>query len=322
MRYETRLLIGASLCLLLSSCGGGDPQTIPAAEKAPVASVSDFPVKLGSPFTVGATTYTPEDTSNYDEVGFASWYGKELQGNQTANGETFVPGAITAAHKTLPMPSYVEVTALDTGRTILVRINDRGPMANDRLIDLSEGAARQLGISEQGLAPVRVRRVNPPEQDRAVLRANQPAGTRLDTPESLLKVLRDKLAKMPKPETPKVAAPEVVTTPPAKPVSAPAKVTTKPATTKTPAIVEPAKSAVREVKAVSTKAGYVVQVAAFSSKANADQLAAKLDAKVVASADGKLHRVRFGPFASESEAKAALKNAQAKGYPQARLLRE
>jgi rare lipoprotein A len=310
------------LCLLLSACGGDGPKTIAAAEKAPSASVSDIPVKLGSPFTVGTTTYTPEDTSNYDEVGVAGWYGKELQGNPTANGEAFVSGAITAAHKTLPMPSYVEVTALETGRTILVRINDRGPMTNDRLIDLSEGAARQLGISEQGVAPVRVRRVNPPEQDRAVLRAGQSAAARLDTPESLLKVLRDKLAKMPKPEAPKVAAPEIVTIPKAKPVTAPAKVITKPAATKAPAKAEPAKPAAPEVKAVSANAGYSVQVAAFSSKANADQLASKLDAKVVASSDGKLHRVRFGPFASESEAKAALKNVQAKGYPQARLLRE
>ncbi len=297
-------------------------ETLPAAKQAPAAAVSDLPVKLGAPFTVGSTTYTPEDTSNYDEVGFASAYGQELQGNPTANGEIFVPGAITAAHKTLPMPSYVEVTALDTGRTILVRINDRGPMTNERLIDLSDGAARQLGISGQDNAPVRVRRVNPPEQDRAVLRANQPAGTRLDTPESLLKVLRDKLAKLPKLEAPKVAAPESVTTPQAKPAPASAKAAAKPASVKTPAKAEPVKPATPEVKAISAKAGYSVQVAAFSSKANADQLATKLGAKVVSSGDGKLHRVRFGPFASEDEAKSALKNAQAKGYPQARLLHE
>ena len=93
-------------------------ETLPAAKQPPAASVSDLPVKLGAPFTVGSTTYTPEDTSNYDEVGFASAYGQELQGNPTANGEIFVPDAITPAHKTLPMPSYVEVTALDTGRTL------------------------------------------------------------------------------------------------------------------------------------------------------------------------------------------------------------
>ena len=89
MRYETRLLIGTSFCLLLASCGGGGMETLPAAKQTPAASVSDLPVKLGAPFTVGSTTYTPEDTSNYDEVGFASAYGQELQGNPTANGEIF-----------------------------------------------------------------------------------------------------------------------------------------------------------------------------------------------------------------------------------------
>src|SRR3546814_14815878 len=88
----------------------------------------------------------------------------------TANGEKFRPDGITAAHKTLPLPSYVEVTSLQTGRTILVRVNDRGPFARGRIIDLSKGAAEQLGIRAAGTAPVRVRVVDPHERDQKRLR--------------------------------------------------------------------------------------------------------------------------------------------------------
>src|SRR3546814_13875405 len=82
-------------------------------------------------------------------------------------------------HKTLPLPSYVEVTALDTGRTILVRVNDRGPMVTDRLIGLSRGAAEQLGIAD-GVTAVRVRRTNPPAAERRLLRAGEPVRERID----------------------------------------------------------------------------------------------------------------------------------------------
>src|SRR3546814_20086043 len=108
---------------------------------------------------VQGVTYTPVDISDYDEVGFAGVYSADLAGKPTANGEIFDPAAISAAHKTLPLPSYVEVTALDTGRTILVRVNDRGPMVNDRLIDLSPAAAAQLGLTDTTTG-VRVRRLH------------------------------------------------------------------------------------------------------------------------------------------------------------------
>src|SRR3546814_5799298 len=118
---------------------------------------------IGDPYKIGGVTYTPIDVADYDEVGYAGRYGDDLAGKPTANGEDFDPAAISAAHKTLPLPSYVEVTALDTGRTILVRVNDRGPMANDRLIDLSPAAADQLGLKD-GVTGVRVRRVHPPRR--------------------------------------------------------------------------------------------------------------------------------------------------------------
>jgi rare lipoprotein A len=330
MQFTSKTAFSAAALLLLTSCGSfgggskkGLEQGTPAAE-APAPGVSDVPVRIGSPFQVGNVTYTPADVAAYDEVGYASWYGAELAGQNTANGEVFMPAAISGAHKTLPMPSYVEVTSLDTGRTILLRVNDRGPFANDRLIDLSEGAAKQLGITAQGVAGVRVRKVNPPQQERAVLRSGQMASTRMDTPESLLKILREKLGKMPRPTSMAAAprpvlskaAPTTAVRPSAPPpqsgdgrfvregASAP-----RPAARATPA---PAAAA----------AGYVVQVAAFSSRTRADELARKLGATVASSADGRLFRVRYGPFASETEGQQALASAQKRGYPQARLYRE
>lgn len=155
--------------------------------------VSDAAVKLGRPYSVRGVTYTPAEDPGYDVLGYASWYGSE-SGNQVALGERFRPGWVTAAHTTLPLPSYVEVTALATGRTILVRVNDRGPFARGRVLDLSRGAAEQLGIRAQGFAAVRVRRVEPPERDRARLRKGKPAPERPQVPERSLARLRAQLA--------------------------------------------------------------------------------------------------------------------------------
>jgi len=136
--------------------------------------VSDVPVRIGPAYTVRGTTYTPAADPSYDRVGYASWYGPE-SGSQTANGERFRPDGISAAHPTLPLPTYLEVTALDTGRRIVVRVNDRGPFSSGRIIDLSRGAAEQLGVRAQGVAPVRVRVVEPSERDRERLREGKPA---------------------------------------------------------------------------------------------------------------------------------------------------
>lgn len=275
-------------------------------------------MKLGGPYTVDGTTYTPEDIPNYDEVGYASWYGSERSGQPTANGEAFVASAVSGAHKTLPLPSYVEVTALDSGRTILVRINDRGPFANDRLIDLSEGAARQLGIGPEGLAAVRVRRVNPPEQERAALRSGLPATARMDTPESLLKVLRDKLAKQPKPTTKPAKGPAAI-------AAGPAANEARQAANDSRFVREGASTpppAEKIGKPVAKEAMFSVQIGAFSSRASAEKLAAKAGGRVVSSADGRLHRVRSGPFMSDTEAEAALGELRKRGYPQARIVRD
>jgi rare lipoprotein A len=181
----TRIIrsMGVAIAVLtLSACAGGN-----------FRPVSDAPVRIGPAYSVRGTTYVPAAAPAYDTVGYASWYGSE-SGNRTANGEEFRPGWITAAHTTLPLPTYVEVTALDTGRRIVVRVNDRGPFALGRVIDLSRGAAEELGIKAQGHAAVRVRRVEPSEKDRKRLREGKPAGGLDRVPEKELQRLRAQLA--------------------------------------------------------------------------------------------------------------------------------
>lgn len=177
-----RLLWPAVLTLALGACAGGNYRV-----------VSDTPVRIGPAYSIRGTTYVPTAAPIYDEVGHASWYGSE-SGNRTANGEPFRPGWITAAHTTLPLPTYVEVTALDSGRRIIVRVNDRGPFARGRLIDLSRGAAEQLKIKAQGHAAVRVRRVEPSEKDRERLRKGKPAASLERVSESQLQKLRARMA--------------------------------------------------------------------------------------------------------------------------------
>jgi len=174
-----RLAVAVALAFTLASCGGR------------YRPVSDTPVTIGRPYSVRGITYTPAAAPSYDVVGNAGWYGTE-SGNRTARGERFRAKAISGAHATLPLPSYVEVTALDSGRTILVRINDRGPFVAGRIVDLSQGAATLLGIRGSGTAAVRVRRVDPPERDRAQLRDGKMAARRPDLDAATLAVLRDR----------------------------------------------------------------------------------------------------------------------------------
>jgi rare lipoprotein A len=181
--YGAARIWAAAFMLLLSACA-----------TTRYRPISDTPVRIGKPYMVRGATYVPAADPAYDMLGYASWYGHE-SGNMTANGERFRPDAVTAAHTTLPLPTYVEVTALDTGRTILVRINDRGPFAGrGRIIDLSRGAAEQLGIRARGHAPVRVRRVDPPEKDKARLREGKAASERPRVAEGVLANLRAQLA--------------------------------------------------------------------------------------------------------------------------------
>ncbi|MEP2988974.1 MAG: septal ring lytic transglycosylase RlpA family protein [Parasphingorhabdus sp.] len=343
MQYVVKLAVASTAILALSACGASkqwgkydDDPSGPIAELPPApsgtAAVSDFPQKIGEPYQIGGKTYTPEDVSSYDQVGYASWYGQELAGNPTANGERFNPNGISAAHKTLPLPTYVQVTALDTGRTILVRVNDRGPFSNDRLIDLSFGAAKQLGIDRQGVAGVRVRKVNPNEQERAALRSGAQVAERIATPDSLLSILRKNLAKLPTPVTPIRQAAGSVN--PRNPSSgnfgstyAPPSVPNRSTGTRDGRFVVEGGTATKPVptrprqNTVSGSGNYVVQVAAFSSKSRADTLANKIGAKVMPDQTRQIWRVRYGPYANQNAAQGGLAQAKQRGYSGARILR-
>ena len=113
--------------------------------------------KIGSPYKIDNLTYYPKKDLNYNETGIASWYGPKFHGKLTANGEIFNQYEMTAAHKTLPMPSAVQVKNLENGLSIVVRINDRGPFVNNRIIDLSTEAAKRLKLYKKGTGPVRVK---------------------------------------------------------------------------------------------------------------------------------------------------------------------
>ncbi|RAK52153.1 septal ring lytic transglycosylase RlpA family protein [Phenylobacterium deserti] len=117
--------------------------------------------KVGKPYQINGVWYYPSEQPNYNETGVASWYGDAFHLKATANGELFDMNAFTAAHKTLPLPSIVEVTNLDNGKKMKVRVNDRGPFVGDRIIDMSYAAAQELGFDRKGLARVRVKYVGP-----------------------------------------------------------------------------------------------------------------------------------------------------------------
>ncbi len=139
-----------------------DPRTGTSASTRVFAEGERIPkgggtYKIGAPYKVSGRWYFPREDQTYNRTGTASWYGADFHGRKTANGEVFDMWALTAAHPTLPIPSYAYVTNLDNGRTVLVRINDRGPYAHDRVIDLSRMTARVLGTEAQGLGRVQVR---------------------------------------------------------------------------------------------------------------------------------------------------------------------
>lgn len=153
-------------CLALANCSGGlsgklDPRYGVSASARVVEPGEPVPkgggvYRVGKPYQVAGHTYVPEENTNYSAVGLASWYGDDFHGRYTANGEIFDMNSISAAHPTLPLPCYVRVTDLDNHRSIVVRVNDRGPYVGNRVIDLSVRAAKLLGFYGDGLAKVKV----------------------------------------------------------------------------------------------------------------------------------------------------------------------
>ena len=174
-----------ALVLLLSACSSAAPVAGPSAgwearqssgpedRKTPPRVASSFGsipkgggvYKVGNPYQVDGQWYVPKEQPGYDRSGMASWYGEDFHGRSTANGEVYDMNSLSAAHPTLPLPSYAYVTNLANGRTVMVRINDRGPYARGRIVDLSHAAAHALNMVTSGTTQVRVRYAGPAPLD-------------------------------------------------------------------------------------------------------------------------------------------------------------
>jgi rare lipoprotein A len=147
----------ALACLALANCSGANKEYSPRVveEGEPVPKGGGI-YRVGKPYTINGRTYVPHENPSYHAEGVASWYGRDFHGRRTANGEVYDMHSISAAHPTMPLPSYARVTNLENGRSIIVRVNDRGPYTRDRLIDLSIGTAKALAFHSKGIARVRV----------------------------------------------------------------------------------------------------------------------------------------------------------------------
>jgi len=251
--------------------------------------------KIGRPYQIQGIWYYPSEDWTYDRTGIASWYGPNFHGKPTANGEVFDQWEVSAAHKTLPLPSVVRVTNLNNGRSLVVRINDRGPFKPGRIIDMSKRAAQLLGFEGQGTAQVRVQIL---ETESAALK-NQATGQR-----------RPALARSEAPIKVKSVASQPVTVQ-SLPDASPA----KPLPAKIPKIV---KNPVEQMP-VSTTQMYV-QAGAFSFKDNAERVKARLApiGNIIVSpvpVNGRdMYRVRVGPVVDVAEVDRLLADVIKAGF--------
>jgi len=315
------LLLGA-LALVLAGCGsrgGGSSASNVAAPNA------NGYYKVGQPYQIDGKWYYPGVNWSYSETGIASWYGPDFDGKYTANGERYDMNALTAAHRTLPMPSIVEVTNLDTGRSIQLRVNDRGPYARDRILDVSRRAAQLLGFENAGTARVRVQLLQQ-QTLQAQLLAQRNGGPDVEAPTQL--AAAEPVAAV---NTQPLAPPAGAAPPPSaadasavSPQPAPA----PRAATSHLALVSPAEAATPKapsVKPMPANSKMYIQAGAFSRRENAENLKAKLaqfgnvniDTARVNGAD--IYRVRIGPIATTREADRLLGDVVNSGVPEARL---
>lgn len=302
MHTSRYLWTALAVALAVSGCSGPRQSTTagPVDQSAAFGSY-----KVGTPYQINGIWYTPAEDFFYDEIGEASWYGPGFHGRTTANGETFDRRALTAAHPTLQMPTLVRVTNLENGRSLVLRINDRGPFAHSRLIDVSERAAELLGFREAGVATVRVQVLTDESQELASL-----AGRRE----------RDAIASAPPaapPAAPVAREPAVVVAAPP-PVAVPAPVA-EPAAT-------PARPTPDPAPQFTGTGRFYVLAGAFTVEQNARRVESALSrygpvSIDQATVDGTLfHRVRVGPFANMREANAALGRVLATGIEDARVV--
>jgi len=272
--------------------------------------------KIGNPYQIAGVWYYPREEPDYDQTGVASWYGAQFHGRLTANGEVFDRTIISAAHPTLPMPVNVRVTNLDNGRSIVVRINDRGPFVRGRIIDVSEQGAELLGFKDRGLARVRVSFIS-----RADLHGLGPAPiSEYTPPEVAMAVPAAPVSRIESGSLPPVAG---------APVAPPRTVAALPKPVEqAPIFVQQQipDGKVTEVPVPPLTAMYV-QAGAFSTPNPAGVVASRLNslgAKVFrATKDGQqIYRVRIGPFQDIEQADEMLLRVQELGHNDVQIVVE
>lgn len=266
------------------------------------------------PYQINGVWYYPKDEPNYNVVGIGSWYGEQFHNRRTANGELFDMNIPSAAHKTLPLPSLVEVTNLDTGQKMILRVNDRGPFVGDRIIDLSKAAADQLGYRRAGVAKVRVKYVGPApkavfEAQRQYARATPPPppppAPARNAPRSFddIQEPSQRVQVLPSRPEPDWASPNA------------------PIQQSAPQINPPDRAY------AAGKSAYRVQAGSFSSRENAEKAVRQLSGSGQAAIDtierasGTLYRVTVSAGQSEGEAFSLRQRVEALGYQGATVLR-
>jgi len=264
---------------------------------------------VGEPYKVAGHRFRPREQPNYDVTGTASWYGEAFNHRMTSNGEWFNMNDLTAAHPTLPLPSYVKVTNLDNGRELIVRVNDRGPFVGPRIIDMSKRSAELLGYKEKGKTRVRVQYIGAaPLNDQgnhlAAMNRELQQGTPLMAMIAAANRDATTMVASAAPDAPVPAAqPELVL-----------------------AAAQPVLQTAVPQAAGAIGGSYYIQVGTFGDAGNAEAVRASFAnvwpiQVVVASASGsEVYRVRIGPIAGETDAMTALQDAVGHGHPDAHVM--
>ena len=309
-----------------------------------------------APYQVNGVWYYPKVDYSYDESGTASWYGEQFNNRPTSDGEIFDMNQLSAAHKTLPLPSVVEVTNLQNGRELRLRVNDRGPFVGDRLIDVSRRAAQLLGFERSGTTPVRVQVLRdesiqvaqaamhgnygpvgiagaPPRTEVAAAAPAAPPMRHAPPP-----VLQMAAAAPPAPPAPEVIAPPAQRAPPpvAMAVEPPPRAEASAPRYHWPSLIAPAHAATlpvalrynRRSPATARSAQIFIQAGAFAVPENAQRARARIavlgSVEIAATAGSRapLYRVRLGPVGNAAEAERLLGKVVDRGFPGARVVEE
>ena len=271
---------------------------------------------VGKPYQVAGRTFTPREQPGYDKKGVASWYGEDFNRRKTSNGEWFDMTRLTAAHATLPLPSYAKVTNLENGREVIVRINDRGPFVDTRVMDLSKAAADELGYLNKGTTKVRVQYLGPAPLNDNGGRHLMAMNTELEkgTPTRNLIAAADRRRGKGGSDPVQVAQVK-----PVKPAAQPVAETVAYQPPPAPEAAAPA--------APTGEVNYYIQLGSFSDGSNAsrarDQFSSAWPVQFIelSGAAGPVYRVRLGPISDADDAQTALSDARSAGFTDARLIK-